>query len=227
MIIVVTLCASVEELHDRFGVHAHPPSVDALRPDSCPFCRHPAHPPQKLLGIVGHGTYTRQVLGHISVAIDFVIRVRRYLCRGCRRTISIFVDILHPRRWYSGAVILETLRLHLIEGRTELEIRKKFGPEIESESWRSLRRWRRQLLDPLWKWLGPRLGFGGPTMTREDGCRRLRRLLSEAGELQAERPDAGLAAAPRLTARTVHHRGISWPLGHDPPGILAGKSRPL
>jgi hypothetical protein len=227
MIIVVTLCSSVEELYDRFGVHTHPPSVDALRPDSCPLCGHPAHPPQKLLGIVGHGTYARQVLGHISVAIDFVIRVRRYFCRGCKRTISIFVDIIHPRRWYSGPVILEALRQHLIEGRKEREIRREFGPEIDSESWRSLRRWRRQLLDPLWKWLGPRLGFGGAAMTRRDGCHRLRRLLVEAGELRAERPGAGLEAAPRITGRTVHFRGISWPLGHDPPGILACKSRRL
>src|SRR5262245_23671750 len=169
MIIVAIVVDSVEDLHDRFGLQARLPSVDALRPSSCPRCGGPAHAPGRLVGIVGHGTYTRQVLGHISVAVDFVIRVRRYLCRGCKGTISIFVDLLHPRRWYSGAVILETLRLHLVEGRKEPEIRKEFGPEIESESWRSLRRWRGQLLDPLWKWLAPRLGFRGPATSRHDG----------------------------------------------------------
>lgn len=84
-------------------------------------------------------------------------------------------------------MIIEALRQHLIEGRKESEIRKEFGPEIESESWRSLRRWRRKLLDPLWKWIGPRLGFSGPATSREDGCRRLRRLLAEAGEHGADR----------------------------------------
>jgi hypothetical protein len=225
VIIVAIVCASVEDLRDHFGVHARLPSVDSLRPSSCPLCGHPAHGPEKLFGIVGHGTYTRQVLGHRSVAVDFVIRVRRFFCRGCRRTISLFADLLHPRRWYSATAILEALRLHLIERRKEPEIRKEFGPEIGSESWRSLRRWRSQLLDPLWKWLGPRLGFRGPAKSREEGCRRLRRILSEAGEHRADLTGVGLAAAPRLAARTVHDRGFTWPLGHDPPGDAGRKSR--
>jgi len=224
MIIVTTLCGSVEELQDRFGAQSRLPSVDALRPSSCPFCGNPAHEPAKLLGIVGHGTYTRQVLGHVSVATDFVIRIRRYLCRACKRTISLIADLLHPRRWYSGAAILEALRLHLIEHRAEREVRKTFGPEIDSESWRSLRRWRRQLLEPLWNWLAPRLGFTGPALTREEGRRRLARLLREGGEIQPERSGAGSAAAPRLTRDTVHAQGLTWPLGHDPPEILAPKS---
>ncbi len=224
MIIVATLCGSVEELLDRFGVRRNLPSVDALRPSSCPFCGNPAHEPTKLLGIVGHGTYTRQVLGHASVAIDFVIRVRRFLCRGCKRTITRLADLLHPKRWYSGGAILEALRRHLIDGRTEQEVRNAFGPQIDSESWRSLRRWRRQLLDPLWKWLAPRLGLKGPATSREDGRHRVRRILAEAGELRGERSGAGLDAAPRLTKDTVHAQGKTWPLGHDPPEIFSPKS---
>lgn len=224
MIIVTTLCGSVEELHDRFHISAQPPSVDALRPSSCPFCGNPAHEPAKLLGIVGHGTYTRQVLGHTSVAMDFVIRVRRFLCRACKRTITRLADLLHPKRWYSGGAILEALRRHLIDGTTEPEVRNAFGPPIDSESWRSLRRWRRQLLDPLWKWLAPRLGIKGAATTREDGRDRVRRVLAEAGELAIGRSGAGLAAAPRLMKDTVHAQGKTWSLGHDPPEGLAPKS---
>ncbi len=53
MIIVCSICDSVEELFDP----ARLPRVDELRPSSCPLCGELAFSPGKRFGIVGHGTY--------------------------------------------------------------------------------------------------------------------------------------------------------------------------
>ncbi len=137
--------------------------------------------------------------------------MRRYLCRGCRHTINVLSDHLHPGRWYAAGAILEALKLHLLEGVNEAEIRRRFGVETDSESWRSLRRWRTELLVTLWYWLSRRLGFRKEAPTRSEGRRRLRRLLSEG-------------PARSLLRSTVYFRGLSWPLGRDPPEELAAQS---
>ena len=210
MIIVRSLFEHVEELFDA----ARLPSVDALRPSSCPLCGELAFSPGERLGIVGHGTYRRQVLGLLGITEEAVTLVRRYLCRGCKRTISILPDDVHPRRWYAAGAILEALRLHLLEGVSERKIRARFGVVTDSESWRSLRRWRSELLVTLWCWLARRLGFSKKAETRGDGVARLRRLFSEAG--LEEKHDSATAARALLRS-TVHLRGITWPLGRDPP----------
>lgn len=213
MIIVRSVVECVEELFDATRL----PSVDALRPSSCPGCGELAFSPGERFGIVGHGTYRRQVLGVVEVTGEAVTRVRRYQCRGCGRTINILSDHLHPRRWYAAGVILEALRLHLLESMSEREIRSRFGVGTDSESWRSLRRWRSELLVALWYWFARRLGCRGKATTREDGRRRLTRLFSEA----ASETDLGTAkAARRLVCSTVHFQGVAWPLGRDPPEEL-------
>ena len=123
MIIIRSFCDSVEELFDANRL----PSVEQLRPSSCPLCGELAFSPGKPLGIVGHGTYRRQILGVVEVAVEAITLVRRYLCRGCRRTINILSDHLHPRRWYGGGAILEALKLHLLKDLSEREIRERFG----------------------------------------------------------------------------------------------------
>ena len=203
-VIVQALCDRVEEL---FGA-ARLPSVERLRPSSCPLCGQLAFVPGERLGIVGHGTYRRQVLGVTELDGAAIAIVRRYLCRGCERTISVLSDHLHPGRWYAAGAILEALRLHLLEGVSEAEIRRRFGIETDSESWRSLRRWRSQLLVSLWYWLSRRLGFRKEAATRSEGRRRLRRLFSEG-------------PARSLLRATVHFRGLVWPVGRDPPEELA------
>jgi hypothetical protein len=218
MMIVQSLLDRIEELFDVTRL----PSVDCLRPTTCPCCGKPAFSLGERLGIVGHGTYRRQVLGLVEASGDGTILVRRYLCQGCKRTMSILSAGLHPSRWYAGGVILEALRLHLLEGQSEREVREHFGIGVDSESWRSLRRWRSQLLVTLWAWLRGRLGARGKATSREDGRHRLRQLLSEAG------PDKhfgdAFTAARRLLTGTVHSQGLSWPLGHDPPGQLRTES---
>lgn len=217
MIIVKTLFASVERLLDTSML----PDVEALRPASCPGCGHLARSPvSSRIGIVGHGTYERQVLGCPEVPYG-ICRIRRYRCGGCDRTMSILPDLLHPHRWYAAGVILEALRLHLVEQRTEREIRSRYGVLLtDGESWRSLRRWRRQLVFTLWGWLTAGLGTSGPAEDRAEGFRRLFRLLAQAGETDVRQPNAGLRAAPILLRRTVHHRLRCWRAGQDPPEFL-------
>jgi hypothetical protein len=111
------------------------PSVDDLRPCACPLCGEPSQRPGERLGIVGHGTYLRQVL-EASKAI--VIRVRRYLCRACRRTISVLPEALLPRRWYAAGAILLALVLSLLLGKTAEEIRRRFAAPGETRGWKTL-----------------------------------------------------------------------------------------
>lgn len=189
-----------------------------MRPTNCPLCGNLAFSPGKVFGIVGHGTYQRQVLGVVEVIREAVTWVRRYLCRGCGHTINILPDHLHPGRWYAAGAILKALWLHLIEEKRESEIRECFGIEIDSESWRSLRRWRSELLVTLWSWFSKRLGVSDPATTRSEGRRRLEQLLAEAG------PGADLRTAGRnLATSRVFCQGVSWPLGHDPPEKLKRK----
>lgn len=198
------------------------PSVDSLRPTSCPLCCQLARVAGKPLGIVGHGTYRRQVLGLSEADVEATTLVRRYLCRGCVHTISVLSDYLHPRRWYAAVVILEALRRHLIDGKTEAEVRRQFRVEEPEGSWRSLRRWRCGLLVMLWFWLGKRLGATTPATTRSEGRRRVVALLAEATLGTARDPPT---AARALGNSTVHSQGLSWPLDHDPPEEIRQKFR--
>jgi len=57
---------------------------DSCRPGHCPQClaKHP---------LTAHGFYTRTL---IDTAFDGVIRVRRYLCQTCQRTVSLLPEFV-------------------------------------------------------------------------------------------------------------------------------------
>ena len=213
-IIVRSFLGAVEVLLDILQDSDSLPSVDVLRPSFCIHCHQVTYTPDGVLWIIGHGTYSRQVLGFTEYG-DVVILIRRFLCKGCDHTISVLPDFLFPWRWYAAPVIFGALWLHLVEGQREADVRAHFGIEVEDEDWRTLRRWRTQLLHPLWFWLASRLGCSGPAVTRKEGRLRLQRLHAEAA---IPNPSPGaMGVIARLTAGTVHVRGICWPLGHDPP----------
>src|SRR5438309_1881777 len=60
---------------------------DRYRPGHCPQCE--AKQP-----LTGHGFYCRTL---VDVAFDGVIRVRRYLCRICKRTVSLLLEFVLNR----------------------------------------------------------------------------------------------------------------------------------
>jgi hypothetical protein len=79
---------------------------DRYRPDHCPQC-------QAKQPLSGHGFYSRTL---VDIAFDGVIRVRRYLCRLCRRTVSLLPDFALPWLRFSLTVISLFLIARLIQG---------------------------------------------------------------------------------------------------------------
>ena len=71
-------------------------TADQHRPAHCPQCQ-AKHP------LKAHGFYTRTI---IDTAFDGLIRVRRYLCIACRRTVSLLPGFALPylrstvRAWF-------------------------------------------------------------------------------------------------------------------------------
>ena len=81
---------------------------DCYRPDHCPQC-HTKHP------LTAHGFYTRTLM---DTAYDGVIRVRRYLCQACRRTVSLLPEFVLPYLRSSLTVIALFLIARLFRGQT-------------------------------------------------------------------------------------------------------------
>ena len=81
---------------------------DRYRPDHCPQCE--AQEP-----LAGHGFYQRTL---VDVAFDGVICVRRYLCRLCKRTVSLLPDFALPWLRFSLTVIALFLVARLLQGLT-------------------------------------------------------------------------------------------------------------
>jgi hypothetical protein len=77
---------------------------DRYRPDHCPQCE--AKRP-----LTGHGFYRRTL---VDATFDGVIRVRRYLCRSCKRTVSLLPDFVLPWLRFSISVIALFLAARLL-----------------------------------------------------------------------------------------------------------------
>jgi len=138
---------------------------------------------------------------------------------------SLLPDWLHPWRWYAGTVIVEALFRHCILLQSAAAIGVRFGRPENATEWRSLRRWRRQLLfsPTLWGWLGPRLGAIKPAASRVEARTHLVCLLAEGGCLVRSGILAleEMSRAVRRTLRyLVHDRKRAWPLRSFLPGFL-------
>ena len=81
---------------------------DRYRPDHCPQCA--AHHP-----LTAHGFYSRTVA---DVEFAGSIRVRRYLCHGCKRTVSLLPEFALPYLRFSILVISLFLIARLLNGCT-------------------------------------------------------------------------------------------------------------
>src|SRR5919106_624369 len=82
--------------------------ADRFRPDHCPQCE-ATHP------LTGHGFYRRTL---VDVAFEGIIRVRRYLCRCCKRTVSLLPEFALPWLRFSISVIALFLVARLLTGLT-------------------------------------------------------------------------------------------------------------
>jgi len=81
---------------------------DCYRPGYCPQCQ-TKHP------LTAHGFYTRTL---IDAAFDGIIRVRRYLCQACQRTVSLLPEFVLPYLRSSLTVIALFLIARLLGGQT-------------------------------------------------------------------------------------------------------------
>src|SRR6202035_4044671 len=81
---------------------------DCYRPGHCPQCQ-AKHP------LTAHGFYTRTL---IDTAFDGIIRVRRYLCQACQRTVSLLPEFVLPYLRSSLTVIAMFLIARLFRRQT-------------------------------------------------------------------------------------------------------------
>ncbi len=81
---------------------------DRDRPDHCPQCA-------TQCPLTAHGFYRRAVA---DVEFDGFIRVRRYLCHGCKRTVSLLPQFALPYLRFSVLVISLFLIARLLNGCT-------------------------------------------------------------------------------------------------------------
>lgn len=153
-------------------------SLEACRPERCPGCSHPACAADGRLNLRGHGSYVRQVLGLGKKILS--VRIRRFVCKVCRVTISVLAAWIHPWRWYASKAIAEALWRWEVLAQKAAFIRRRLmgGPEQPAEDaaskpqaagkgaklrgqgdtkgWVTLRRWAMDFLasKSLYGWLG-------------------------------------------------------------------------
>lgn len=102
MQILHPFAGSVQQYNEQLS------NPDSHRPGHCPQCqtRHP---------LTAHGFYTRTL---IDTAFDGIIRVRRYLCNACQRTVSLLPEFILPYLRSSLTVMALFLVARLFQGQT-------------------------------------------------------------------------------------------------------------
>jgi hypothetical protein len=88
------------------------------RPDHCPQCE-AKHP------LTGHGFYRRTL---VDARFDGVIRVRRYLCQSCKRTVSLLPEFALPWLRFSVSMIALFLAARLLSGLTLVAAARAAAP---------------------------------------------------------------------------------------------------
>jgi hypothetical protein len=87
------------------------------RPPTCPHC-------DATDRLIGHGSYPRAAVDHIQ-AIS--IRVKRFLCGVCRKTVSVLPTFCLPWRHYQASTIQAVLGLRFAQASWSA-IRQRFLP---------------------------------------------------------------------------------------------------
>jgi len=150
---------------------------DRYRPDHCPQCgaKHP---------LTGHGFYFRSL---VDAAFDGVIRVRRYLCRSCKRTVSLLPEFVLPWLRFSISVIAMFLVARLLNGRTLVAAARAAAPTVmpyqRGQFW--IRRFQKQA--PALSLALVPLAPGHPRDPAADFVSRTLRMLESIGWIAAHR----------------------------------------
>jgi transposase-like protein len=107
-------------------------TADQHRPTHCPQCQ-AKHP------LKAHGFYTRTI---IDTAFEGDIRIRRYLCAACRRTVSLLPGFALPYLRSTIPVIALFLVARLLHAKTLKAALPPAAPYQRGQFW--LRRFRSQ-----------------------------------------------------------------------------------
>ena len=173
---------------------------DAHRPCSCPQC-------QDKQPLTAHGFYTRTL---IDTAFDGVIRVRRYLCQACRRTVSLLPQFILPYLRSSLMVIALFLVTRLLGGQTIEAAARTAPPPMpyqRGQFW--MRRFRAQA-----QTLCAALAALTPSTPAPDFVHRALAMLESTGWI----------AAHRFLFAGVRCHLLGWPRGLAPDGRRAAFS---
>jgi hypothetical protein len=123
-------------------LHPFAGSVQQYLEQLADFERHrPAHCPQcqAKQPLTAHGFYTRTI---VDAAFDGSIRVRRYLCEACRRTVSLLPEFALPYLRSSVTLIALFLVARLFQAKTLAAALPPSSPYQRGQFW--LRRFRAQ-----------------------------------------------------------------------------------
>jgi transposase-like protein len=93
---------SLQQYHEEIA------DPDRRRPDRCPQCE--AKTPLR-----AHGFYRRTL---VEMYFDGLIRVRRYLCRACKRTVSLLPQFALPYLRFGISLVSQFLVARLLKGQT-------------------------------------------------------------------------------------------------------------
>ncbi len=171
---------------------------DRYRPDHCPQCE--AQEP-----LAGHGFYSRTL---VDVAFDGVIRVRRYLCHLCKRTVSLLPEFALPWLRFSITVIALFLVARLLQRLTlegaALVAAQASMPYQRGQFW--IRRFCKQA-EGLCAALA---ALTGPALAPDFLSRALQMLES-----------TGWIAAHRFLFADLRYHLLGWPRGLAPAGRRA------
>jgi hypothetical protein len=175
---------------------------DRYRPNACPQCR-ARHP------LTAHGFYTRTL---VDVAFDGLLRVRRYLCQSCRRTVSLLPDFVLPYLRASIVVIalfLVARGLHQQTLQAAGKATQTDMPYQRGQFW--MRRFQQQA-EPLCVALA---ALSQPA-SAADFLRRALRMLESAGWIPAH----------RFLFGQLRGHLLGWPRGLAPDGRRVAFSSP-
>jgi transposase-like protein len=171
---------------------------DRYRPDHCPQCE-AKHP------LTGHGFYRRTL---VDGAFDGIIRVRRYLCQTCKRTVSLLPGFALPWLRFSIPVIALFLVARLLQGLTLMaSARAAMQPPMpyqRGQFW--IRRFQKQA--PA---LSLALASLAEPLAAADFVSRALQMLESTGWI----------AAHRFLFSQLRVHLLGWPRFHDPHGQQA------
>ena len=124
MVIVTKFQCALSNYQTCFG------QLVFLRPATCPKCG-------AQQSFIGHGFYQRKALDARQV---YLIRVKRWYCTVCRRTLSLLPSFLLRFRQYGLAVIEAVVAAHYEALASWAEIRRRYAP-AGAPSFRTIKRW--------------------------------------------------------------------------------------